>query len=104
MYIFCVPNQRAAGQKQIIVMMRSEFLRVIDDNLERMGYSDRASFIRDAVAAKLKKEGINVDMMLKTAPSRAGKGGRPKKDELQMRVAEDPAEYQTKKGQPKNDS
>lgn len=55
--------------------MKESFLSIIDGNLERMGFSDRAAFIRKAVAEKL---GVT-DKALITPPSRAGKGGRPKK-------------------------
>lgn len=75
MYKGSVPGQRGSGQKQVIVVMKESFLSIIDGNLERMGFSDRAAFIRKAVAEKL---GVT-DKSLITPPSRAGKGGRPRK-------------------------
>ena len=75
MYKVSVPGQRAAGQKQVIVVMKEEFVSLIDGNLERMGFSDRAAFIREAVAEKLG----GVGKYMTTPPSRAGKGGRPPK-------------------------
>jgi Arc/MetJ-type ribon-helix-helix transcriptional regulator len=57
--------------------MKERFIEEIDQALEKMGYSDRSSFIRDAVAEKLHSEGIEFPKDLPLAPSRAGKGGRP---------------------------
>jgi Arc/MetJ-type ribon-helix-helix transcriptional regulator len=72
-----MPNQRALGQKLISVPMKERFIEEIDQALEQMGYSDRSSFIRDAIAEKLHSEGIQLPVDLPLAPSRAGKGGRP---------------------------
>jgi Arc/MetJ-type ribon-helix-helix transcriptional regulator len=72
-----MPNQRALGQKLISVPMKERFIEEIDQALEKMGYSDRSSFIRDAVAEKLRSEGFELPIDLPLAPSRAGKGGRP---------------------------
>ena len=74
-----MPNQRASGQKQIIVTMKEDFLSIVDGNLEQMGFGDRAHFIRTAVLEKLARAGIEVAPVLSTPPSRAGKGGRPAK-------------------------
>jgi hypothetical protein len=74
-----MPNQRAPGQKAIIVMMREEFITEIDGNLGKLGYGDRASLIREAVVEKMIKMGIEVPKVLSTPPCRAGKGGRPAK-------------------------
>lgn len=60
--------------------MKEDFLQKIDGNLESMGFSDRAAFIRKAVAEKLKTYRIEVTASEMTPPSRAGKGGRPPKD------------------------
>lgn len=76
-----VPNQRAAGQKQVIVVMKRDFLQTIDENLEKMGFSDRSQFIRTAVMEALRRSGYKVSTDLSVAPSRAGKGGRKKKSE-----------------------
>jgi hypothetical protein len=76
-----MPNQRAPGQKPIIIMMREEFIAEIDGNLGKLGYGDRASLIREAVVEKMIKMGIEVPKMFSTAPCRAGKGGRPAKYE-----------------------
>lgn len=58
--------------------MKEKFIEGIDQALEKIGYSDRSSFIRDAIAEKLRSEGINLPTELRLAPSRAGKGGRPR--------------------------
>ena len=51
-------NQRAIGQKLISVPMKEKFIEEIDKALEKIGYSDRSSFIRDAVAEKLRAAGV----------------------------------------------
>ena len=58
--------------------MKEDFLSLLDGNLEQMGFSDRANFIREAVYEKLRANKVDVDKILSIAPSRAGKGGRPK--------------------------
>lgn len=73
---------RSDGQKQVIVLMREEFLGKIDAAISRMGYNDRASLIRDAIYQMLEEAGEDVIPEDKTAPGRAGKGGRPKKATL----------------------
>jgi Arc/MetJ-type ribon-helix-helix transcriptional regulator len=60
-YNAAVPNVRASGQKQVIVIMSEEFLSDIDDNLSEMGFSSRAEFIRHAVLEKMKSMGKEVD-------------------------------------------
>ena len=72
-----MPNQRAPGQKPIIVMMKEEFIAEIDGNLGKLGYGDRATLIREAVIEKMVKMGIEVPKEFSTPPCRAGKGGRP---------------------------
>jgi len=92
-----MPNQRAAGQKAVIVMMSEEFLDLIDASLPVMGYSDRSSFIREAVRVKL-----GAPPLIAAAPSRAGKGGRPKSSDVRdftALVSEGDVEY---KGTKKN--
>jgi hypothetical protein len=74
-----MPNQRAPGQKPVIVMMKEEFIAEIDGNLGKLGYGDRASLIREAVIEKMLRVGINVPKELSLAPYRTGKGGRPVK-------------------------
>jgi len=71
-------NQRAIGQKLISVPMKEKFIEEIDKALEKIGYSDRSSFIRDAVSEKLRAAGVNLATELRLAPSRTGKGGRPR--------------------------
>jgi len=78
-YKSAVPNQRASGQKQVIVVLKEDFLDKIDRNLPSMGFGDRAQFIRQAVKEKLQANGVSVSAFEVTPPSRAGKGGRPKR-------------------------
>lgn len=79
MYKADVPGQRADGQKQVIVVMKEDFLQAIDGNLEAMGFGDRSQFIRTAVLEKLARNGVPVVLGNAAPPSRVGKGGRPKK-------------------------
>ena len=71
-------TQRAVGQKLISVPMKEKFIESIDQALEKIGYSDRSSFIRDAIAEKLRAAGVILPIELRLAPSRTGKGGRPR--------------------------
>ena len=68
---------RAPGQKLISVPMNEKFIEQIDAALHKVGYSDRSSFIRDAIVEKLHGGGIPIPVELSLAPSRTGKGGRP---------------------------
>ena len=83
-------------------MMDKDFLAMIESALPKFGMSDRSSFIRQAVKLELARMGIVVPDEITTAPSRSGKGGRPKKVikiESYMAAEEPPAEV--KKSQPK---
>lgn len=70
-------NTRSVGQTLISVPINKKFLSFIDSKLGKLGYSDRSSFIRDAMAEKLTHGGMNVKKEIVLSPSRAGKGGRP---------------------------
>jgi len=72
-----MPNKRASGQKGVIVMMKEEFISDIDSAIGTAGYSDRSSFIREAVYEKLRALGLDVPPASKAARSRVGVGGRP---------------------------
>jgi Arc/MetJ-type ribon-helix-helix transcriptional regulator len=89
-----MPNQRASGQKAVIVMMSEDFLSLIDGSLSALGFSDRSSFIREAVRAKL-----GATPQVAAAPSRAGKGGRPRKSDVPL-VAEEAVPYTLQKKTP----
>lgn len=65
-----MPNVRAEGQKPVLVMMDQDFLDEIARNLPRAGYSDRSSFIRDAVFEKLRRIGVKVAYIKALAPAR----------------------------------
>lgn len=109
MYKDCVPGQRAEGQKQVIVVMKEDFLDQIDGNLEAMGYGDRSQFIRTAVLEKLATYGVHVSPGQAAPPQRTGKGGRPKKEPTvpetkkadEMEQAAPPVERQKVKRSPK---
>ena len=62
--------------------MNEKFIKAIDTALPNMGYSDRSSFIRDAIIEKLQAAGIKVSSALSLPPSRMGKGGRSPKSKL----------------------
>lgn len=72
-----MPGQRAPGQKLVPVPMTQEFIDTIDAALPRLGYSDRAKFIRDAVYEKLNRMGQRVPVELSIAPGRTAKGPKP---------------------------
>jgi hypothetical protein len=57
-------------------MVDERFLEEIDAAYPKLGYSDRASFIRDAVYQLMKEGGYKLPLEYKAAPSRKGKGGR----------------------------
>ncbi|HBR94324.1 MAG TPA: hypothetical protein DEA90_09195 [Opitutae bacterium] len=80
-------GQRSKGQKQVITMMKESFVEKIDESLSECGYTDRSSFIRDAVYEKLESMGIKLPLIEKAAPQRTGKGGRPKKGFLTKKTA-----------------
>lgn len=90
-------NQRAAGQKAVIVMIQDDFLDIIDQNLSQMGFSDRSSFIREAVRQRLARDGVAIPPSMTAAPSRAGKGGRPRKSSDAALVREPSVEYRATK-------
>lgn len=69
---------RGPGQKLISVPVNEEFLKNIDAAIPKVGYSDRSSFIRDAIVEKFHKEGVKISIELSLAPSRTGKAGRPR--------------------------
>lgn len=71
-------NQRSAGQTLINIAMKVEFVDLIDSHLEKMGFSDRSSFIRRAIYERLTQDGVRaIDEAVSLAPARTGKGGRP---------------------------
>ena len=67
------PGMRGEQQKAVILMMREDFLREIDEAYPKAGYADRASFIRDAVFEYLKKNGIELPPILKAPLSHGGR-------------------------------
>jgi len=73
-----MPGQRAEGQKQIITMMKEEFVSEIEASLSKMGYADRSAFIREAVYEKMDRMGIKVPKEYHVAPVRTGAGGAKK--------------------------
>jgi hypothetical protein len=94
-------NIRAPGQKLISVPMNEKFIAQIDAALPVVGYSDRSSFIRDAILEKLRSAGIEISTALSLAPSRTGKGGRPPKpyppnDSPSAELKEQPPEWGAK--------
>jgi metal-responsive CopG/Arc/MetJ family transcriptional regulator len=81
-----MPNVRSKDQRGVIVMMDRKFCEEIDAAFPRLGFSDRSTFIRDAVYKRLEEMNIRVPASLKAAPSRAGKGGRPKKADQSVEI------------------
>ncbi len=72
---------RGDGQKGLILMVQEDFLAEIDTHFPKLGFSDRATFIRAAVHKYLADHGVSLPLEYKAAPPRIGKakGGRPKK-------------------------
>ena len=64
---------RGEKQKAGILMVREEFWREIDEAFPKAGYSDRASFIRDAVFEFLAKHGKTLPPIIKTPLSHGGR-------------------------------
>ena len=86
-------------QKGLIFMVDERFLAEIDAAYPKLGYGDRATFIRDAVLKEMAKHGYHLPAAFKAGPPRSGKGGRPRKIVPLSKVAEEPTGYsnQTKK-------
>lgn len=68
---------RSDGQIMLAVWVRKEFLDELNVRINALGYSDRSQFIRDAIFDYLSRHGHTLPPLLKTAPSRKGKGGTP---------------------------
>jgi len=73
-----MPNIRHPDQRLLNLSMSEGFIRELDAGLEELGISNRSDFIRQAIAEKLQRLGIEVPREMVTAPARAGKGGRPR--------------------------
>lgn len=90
-----VPRNRSPGQTLVAFSLDKELEKAIDS---ARGGKSRSQFIREALAMKL-----GVSLHLAEAPDRAGKGGRPKKndDELPAKpVAYEAKRPATKKAKP----
>lgn len=64
------PTKRSPGQKLVSIPMNEKFIEEIDNNLSKVGYSDRSSMIRDAIVEKLKKAGIGLTDGIQLPPQR----------------------------------
>ena len=71
--------RRSPGQKLINIPMGEEFIRVINEAVVKFNYADRAKLIREAIAEKLKRLGMDVPSHSLAIPTRIGKAGRPAK-------------------------
>tara|TARA_R110001599_G_scaffold24690_1_gene88932 strand:+ start:3062 stop:3469 length:408 start_codon:yes stop_codon:yes gene_type:complete len=92
-------DKRSEGQKQVLIMMKQEFVDEVDAHAESIGL-DRSTFIRNAVYDEMISSGVIIDPRMKSAPSRKGKGGpkkKPTSSENLMKVAEDEASYSTRR-------
>jgi hypothetical protein len=74
-------TRRSPGQKLVNVPMDDKFVSVINDAVEKFNYSDRAKLIREAIAEKLERLGMNVPASIIVTPPRFGKGGRRQKED-----------------------
>lgn len=80
------------GQKAILVYMQDDFLLELDRRLAAMGYSDRSTFIREAIYEKMDRNGVTLLREVTTAPSRTGKGGRPASSQYKVKRPAKPRE------------
>lgn len=67
-------------QKGLIFMVDERFLAEIDAAYPKLGYGDRATFIRSAVMQEMARHGYVMPAEFKAGPPRSGKGGRPPKN------------------------
>lgn len=70
-----MPNQRATGTCLIALWLDAGFLRALDEARARE-HADRSTFVRRAIAAELRRQGIPFDEDAVYAPDRAGKRRR----------------------------
>lgn len=77
---------RSKSQKSVLLWVDENFLSEIDRAFPQLGYSDRSTFIREAVYEALEEHGIKLPAAFKAAPSRAGKGGRKKTTSIGIQV------------------
>lgn len=70
-------NKRGADQKMLMFPAKVAFIDGLDKSLPQCGYSNRSQFMRDAIAEKLRKNGINVPQEIVMPGGRypAPKGG-----------------------------
>jgi hypothetical protein len=73
---------RGEHQKAVILMVREDFLRIIDEEYPKAGYGDRASFVRAAIYEFLTRRGIELHPTLQTPLSHGGRKakGKPRSD------------------------
>lgn len=69
------------------------------DEIDRVrGSMSRSDFVRLATYNALKEAGTSLPESIISAPDRAGKGGRPRKEKGVALVREEVAEYKPRKG------
>lgn len=67
-----MPNSRKKGQKFVGFQADEELVTLVDT---ARGREDKSRWLRRAIIAQLRAEGLKVDADLELAPSRAGVGG-----------------------------
>ena len=67
-----MPNSRKKGQKFVGSQADEELVTLVDT---ARGREDKSRWLRRAIIAQLRAEGLKVDTDLELAPSRAGVGG-----------------------------
>ena len=71
--------------------MKESFVVVIDKSVPQLGYGDRSKFIRDAIREKLARDKVAfVSVEMSSAPSRAGKGGKPTHQDVSLNDSSGP--------------
>lgn len=76
---------RSPSQTLLNLYVNDSFLELIDTALPELGYANRSEFIRSAIREKLQANGLKVAPSIAAAPNRVGKGGRPRRANLQGR-------------------
>jgi hypothetical protein len=76
-----MPNKRAEGQKLLTLPASEEFIRTIDQNLPKTGYSNRSQFIE-----KLERAGVQMPAELALAPQRVPVVPVPSSTKIRERV------------------
>jgi hypothetical protein len=79
-----MPGKRADGQILIGAALDAGMIATMD---KLRGGVTRSQYVRQAIAEKMQAEGYKVPQEWIYAPDRTGRGGRPKKSEMNIQIA-----------------